>query len=172
MGIFNWLVKLVKKEKTEEDKLIVDLKQAVKFSILASDVISNLQPLYDSLPDAKLDILRENKIFIEHLNNVVSWLNEAKKRIRLIQTFLEHERQEKTTSYRKNFRLEENKEELLSFLLILENSIGKKIKILNQISGKIKANLSDIGSLPEKIIKKMIIELKNSTKQLKKIKKK
>ena len=132
MGIFNWFSsqvkkegvvnKLINKEKTEEEKLIVDLNKARNNLFAAMDMI---QDIYDlgliPVGHPILGTFNGNLKFINFLEHAIKWLNEAKERMLLIITNLKQ--QEKLTNYRKNAKLGETEMDLLNLLI---NEAGSK----------------------------------------------
>lgn len=115
MGLFKWLADKSTSEKSEKEKLLLDLREGIKwlgkgYRLLAFRLSGSIR--------------RKLKVY---LYNSISWLEEAKKRTQLLISLLE---KKNAPTYRKTSSFTSNDANLLALLMKLEKQLMKDIQFL------------------------------------------
>jgi len=117
MGIFKWLANQINSEKSEEKKLLIDLREGIRWLGKAYLLIA-----------FHLGTARSIQINLKsYLDNSTRWLQEAKNRTTLLIMILE---KRNAPTYRKKSSLQLKDENLLALLLKAEKRLIKNISFL------------------------------------------
>ncbi|MEK6853567.1 MAG: hypothetical protein AABX64_02690 [Nanoarchaeota archaeon] len=129
MGIFNWLAGKAASEKSEEEKLLIDLSEAGKYLDRARK-----WSILDNRPTGpKRDAV--SRQYGLAITEALKWLKEARKRVSLIIAKLESKKT--VTGYRKMGHLSDDGVEFLKLMLEIDLQLSKQIR-----------NISTVVSLP------------------------
>jgi|SRR3989344_3705540 len=173
MGLFTWLADKIISEKSEEEKLILDLEEGITF--LKEARFKDKTNFLESLMDINNPNIHRYDFtsFLENIDKSISWLKEAHKRTLLLIGMLERDRQEEIfdspQSYRKGMNLDHPGKEMLNFLAALEKELRNKLALLKKVHREVKNHAIDdfyFVSKKEEEIKDLIILLNKNIMQL------